>query len=77
MNKVQLVEMRWRVGLLTQLIDIRNFARIEANKGTEKNREAWVVLYHNTVKRIKETERDIGKHLPTGEYKRIAGKVKP
>lgn len=77
MNKMQLFELGLRVAALAQLIDVRNFARIEAKKGKEENRDTWVLLYRDTVRRIKIQEGVVGLLLPSREYKRVAGKVKP
>lgn len=77
MNKVELAELRWRVAALTSLIDTRNFARIEARKGTAENRDCWIYLYRDTVRRIKIQECAIGRLLPTREYKRVSGKIRP
>jgi len=77
MNTLQLADLSLHVGRLTRLIDIRNFSRLEARKGTEANREAWVLLYRDTVVRIKGVEAVIGRQMPIRQYKRVAGKVKP
>ncbi len=77
MNTLQLHELSLQVGRLTRLIDIRNFARIEARKGAEVNRDTWVLLYRDTVTRIKGVEATIARLMPTRQFKRMAGKVKP
>ena len=77
MNSIELAELNLQTGRLMRLIDIRNFSRIEARKGTEANRVPWTLLYRDTVVRIKEVEYAIARLMPTRRYKRVAGKVKP